>query len=320
MISLLDNIIIGICYLIATLGLWFFISPFVLPGLKRNINVLRFKKEIIDRKKRKKTKFEKHIEMLITVTFNTKTNFSILTFYLLSISLLVITYFVFHKSGAGFTTKAAISIMAGLMPYIILRVRLHNIRIEASYEAEGLVTELTNQYKINYLNMIEAIDQTVFHLKRYPYSKKVLSRMSMEIKHYRNKEELDDIIQEFTFAINTQWAVLLANNINLSVEYGDDVNESLNDILNDIKDIKGIIEKNKQFNNEAFVMIKVVAPLTYIMTVIVAIKFFGFTIQKFINYQFYNATGLKFFIIAMATVIINYIIYVVIKKPKYDFK
>lgn len=261
----------------------------------------------------------RHIEMILSVTFNIKSTYSTTTFFIISATIFFLTYLLLEKSGGQFILNIFISSSAGLIPYILLHIKLRHIRVNSSYEAEGLLTELINQYKINYFNMIEAIDRTIPNLKKQPHSRKALTRLSLSIKQYQTKEELDEIIQEFNFSMNTSWAMLLSNNIFLSQEYGDNIQESLEDILSDLIDLKGIHEKNKQYNHETFTMIKYLAPGTYLFSIYTMFAFFGFTIDKFIKYQFQNPIGFKYFLLTIIFIIINYFIYFFMKKPKNDF-
>jgi len=264
----------------------------------------------------KKTELEKHIERLLSVTLNIKSNYAVKTFFLLCIGLFLTTFIFLPVKNI---TTLLFSLTVGLFPYLLLYIKLYTIRIESSYEAENLVSELISQYKINHFNMIEAIDKTIPRLTESPYTRRALFRLSLQLKQYRTIEQLEDIIQEFTFSINTQWAILLANCMFLSIQYGDDVTKSLDDILDDIKELKAIFEKNKQLNNETFIMIKYVAPGSYFFTVFMALRYFNFTIDKFIAYQFKHPLGLRMFIIAAILMIANFIIYIIIRKPKYDF-
>jgi diguanylate cyclase (GGDEF)-like protein len=130
---------------------------------------------------------------------------------------------------------------AGALPYFYLRIKLRAIRIEGSYEAEGLITELINQYKINYYNMVEAIDRTIPYLNNYPHSKKALFRLALTVKDYSTDEELENSIQEFVYSINTEWSTMLSMNINLAIKNGSNVTESIEDILKDLKTLKSVI-------------------------------------------------------------------------------
>lgn len=273
----------------------------------------------IEQKDIQKSRVIKHFEMLLLVTINNKTPFAVYTFMLITGSLFFLTLIFMLNTGNQLFINLFFAVGIAAIPYFILRVKLHSIRVSSSYEASALITELNNQYKINYLNMIEAIDHTIPRLNKQPYSKKALTRFSLAIKQYKTSRELEEIIKEFNYSIDTAWSMLLATNLFLSIEYGDDVRESLDDIIEDLKDLKNISEKNKQYNHESFVIIKYIAPATYILSVLAMFYIFGFNITKFIEYQFYEPLGLKFFLLVIFFIAINYLIYFLIRKPKNDF-
>lgn len=319
MFKAIDVIINVICFTGATVGLWLLISPLVLPGLRRNIYFARTVKIYAKPERAKRSRVLRHMEMLLTVTYSADASFSLLTFTILSGALFAVIFVLSGKSGFNFLARLCVAAAAGATPYLLLRVKLHSMRVEASYEGETGITELNNQYKINYLNMVEALDRTVKNLRDCPYIKKAFKKLSYGIKQYRTEGELENIIQEFTFAVNTRWAVHLSNCIYLSIAYGDDVREAMGDIISDLKKVRRVLEKNKRYNNEAFTMIRFIVPVTYALSVFAAVKYFGFTLGKFAQLQFYTSMGLKTFILSAGTWIVNYIIYQAVKKPKYDY-
>lgn len=316
----IDSFIYLIIYLGFFIGIWLILYP-ILSRIVNRVRVLnRFRLTKINNKNRKRnSKLLSHIELLLSVTVELKTRYSIITFFMLSGFLFGISIIFLFKSNIHFFICLLISTIIGMFPYIILKIKLHNIRVSSSYEATHLITELINQYKINYFNMIEAIDKTILRLDEQPYSKKALFRLSIAVKQYCGKEELKEIINEFNYSINTSWSLLLANNIYMSIEYGDDVREALNDILRDLLDLKRINEKNRQYNHETYVMIKYIAPSFYFLSVFAMFGIFGFTVNKFIDFQFNNPIGLKFFLLIIFSILINYIIYFLIRRPKNDF-
>lgn len=320
MLKLIDSIVYIITYLGCFLGVWLILYPIISRLVNRIRVYTRFRISRIQRKSKIfNCKLFSHIELLLSVTLNIKTTYSIITFCVISVFLIGTSLVFLLNSEISIFICLIISTIFGLFPYMILRIRLHNIRVNSSYEGTILISELINQYKINYFNMIEAVDETIPRLDKQLYSKKALFRFSLAVKQYCGNEELEEIINEFNYSINTSWSLLLANNIYLSIDKGDDVREALNDILEDLSDLKKINEKNKQYNHETYVMIKFIAPSFYILSIFAMFGIFGFTIDKFIDFQFNNPTGLKFFLLIILSISINYIIYFVIRKPKNDF-
>ena len=304
-------------YSLMLLGLWFLISPLIKVSMTTRRELLKVL-DIRNKKFSYKNRFFKHIERLLSITYNQRSSYSVLTFLVFCISIFLVAFIILRLSQI-ITFSFIFSLFFALTPYIFLRIKLNTIRVESSYDAVPLITELSNSYKINYLNMIEAIHVTTLNIKHLSHTKKALARMALRLKQYKNQEELEDIILEFNYSINTQWSINLSNSIYLSIAYKYNVSESLKDILDQLGGLKRVNEKNKQMNNEAFLIMKYIGPFSYAVSVFLMFAFLGFTVEKFINFQFLNPSGLKLFCFIVASMIVNYIIYLIVRKPKNDF-
>lgn len=313
-IEFVDFIVRYAIYFLLILGSWMIAFPLIQPLFKRQ---LKYRK--ISATKLKKSRMAKHIEKLLLVTTGGKSTYAVYTFFLIVILLFTFSYIFLSSIGQNFLIKGVYSTLVALIPYVYLRVRLYSIQVESSYEGEELIGELSNQYKINYFNMSEAISKTVPRLKRSPYTRKALFRLANQLPQYKTEEELYELIEEFTFSIGTEWAILLGNNIKIGLTSENLVTEAMDDVLEDLKDLNSINEKYKQQNHESYTMIKFVTPLSYITSIIVMFKMFGFTMNKFIDYQFKNPMGFKFFTLSLILMVVNYMIYIVLKRPKNDF-
>jgi hypothetical protein len=317
----IDTFIKIISYLGAFVGLWMFASPMVVQLLKQEATPSRFRKreEKSETKERKRSKLLVHLQRVLKVTYNINSVFAAYNFIIICCGIGGIIFSVLLNKGYDLNTVLSLSVLAALVPYAYLRVKLRNMRIEGSYEGNALVKELINQYKINSLNMIEAIDKTVPRLKDAGYSQRALFRLSLEIKEYKSEEELQDIIDDFVFGIDTEWAILLGMNIYLAIHDGIDVRLSLEDIILELKIIKELLEDNKRGNIESFKLIKYIIPTAYIATVFVAVKLFSFTIKKFFDYQFGNKLGVILGVASILLMVVNLLIANMLKKPKFDY-
>jgi len=206
-----------------------------------------------------------------------------------------------------------------LFPYGYLLLKLRTIRVEGSYEAEKLISELINQYKINYYNMVEAVEACIPYLKDCPYSQNIMFRLSLGLKQYKTEEELQEVLKEFTYSINTEWIKMLSNNIYLAVEDGFNVIVSMEDILNELRSAKADLEESKRLNSESFAMIKYMTLAFYLITLYIAVKYFDFTVKKFFQYQLFTSIGLKYLVAILFLTLINFVIMYAFKKQKFDF-
>ncbi|WP_010277388.1 hypothetical protein [Paenibacillus senegalensis] len=262
----------------------------------------------------------RHIRKMLTVTLQLRSLRAVLTFYLISVLLMVMTFLFCWELGLrpSFVTGAAI--FFGTLPYLLLRIRLYAIRIGSSYEGDVLVTELISQYKINYLNMVEAIDATIPRLPPDLLTRKALMRLSMQLKENGGQEDVNEAIMEFTYAINTNWANLLGTNLYLAIVDQDQVIESLEDILDELVNLRKLNEAGKQENAEAYFMIVYFVPLLFVASIVSMFVFMNMPLAQWIDYQFKHPLGLQSFILCIILLFANGALYLYTKNRKTTFK
>lgn len=305
-----------IVYAMFFTGIWLFLGKYLLSFFKKSSRYYRPGKGTKDKRD---SKFIAHLRLLLLLTLGKSKKSNVSIFIFVSAFIFLLSFFILSSLFGPGLFFILVSVLLGSLPYIILRVKLAGLQLEGSYEAESLIAELTNMYRINSLNMAAAIDKTIFSLTGCPHSKKALFHLSLAIKKYRSTEELQYGIDSFVASTGTEWARLLGMNIFESVVSGTDVQVALDDILSELKEIKSIIERDRRANNEAFTMVKFVIPAVYVLSIYAANKFFGFTLQKFFNYQFSTALGIKFFMVIIALSIISFGAMFILRKPKFDY-
>jgi len=255
-ISLLIDFFTFFLYMILLVSIWFIFSNDILYFLRKNFHNSRFRGII---KKDRQIYVFGHISQIFEVVFGKKFNHLSQSFCFFSLFTFSVCFLLFSRS-LSFIVSLVASIFFALVPYFYLRLRLHTHRVNISHEAEKLVTELLNQYRINYFNMHEAIDRSIKYLENAPNSKKHLWRLSMSLKEYKSDDELNDILNNFYFGINTLWAQMLVHNIYLAISDNVNVSPGLEDILSQLKDAKSQVEYYKRLNTEGFTIYRVFSP------------------------------------------------------------
>lgn len=317
--DLLNVLISVMMYLVLIIGLWTLFSDSILALLKKQLNKTRFRANLRKyEEQNKKSKLYNHLEMIFEIVYNTKNQFYIYTFILGTILIFILNVIIFSRQ-SSVTFTILFSTLFSLLPYGYIRLKLSNIRIEGSYEAEALLSEIINQYKINYFNMIEAIDKSISFLDKSPYTQKLLFRLSLGLKEYRTEQDLEELLKRFAYGIDTEWIKMLSNNIYLSIEDGMNVTASLEDILKEIRQAKSSLEESKRLNTEGFAIAKFLSPLFYIISIYISVKYFNFSISKFFKYQIYTQLGFKFFVVILLLMVFNYVMIFMYKRRKFDF-
>jgi hypothetical protein len=316
MTGIIDIIVRTLMYIILLTGVWLFLGRYLLRFIRQKNKEYRFRSKLAGQPD---NKFTGHIRLLIRITTGKGGKDSVFYFLFLSVCLFAVSLSLFTGLFGVSIFFILMSSLIGLLPYIYLRFRLKSLQLIGSYEAESLLSELTSMYKISDFNMISAIDKTVENIKNSPLSKKALFILSLKIKDYKSRKELQSAVDFFVAMFGTEWATLAGMSIFESIASGTNVSVSLDDILSNLKQIKSSIEKDKRSNYEAFTMVKFVIPIIYVLSVFTCVKYFGFTLGKFFYYQFNTGLGIKFFITIAVLSVISFWSMYILSKPKFDF-
>lgn len=310
-----DGIIRYSLWLLIFISIWLILSPIIVPNVKKVKLRINFK----SKKRKQLNPISKHIRKLLGTALNQTSEYSILSFYFISFILALLSFVAFLKNGWGTTFTLIYTVVAGLLPYLLLKVKIHMIQVSASYEGGPVLNELVNNYKIYHENINMALEVTVSNLENYETSRKVFNRLAFELLDYQTEEELKDIIERFQYSIGTKWGDLLGNLIFNAALYGDKIQEGITDIIKDLHKLESINEKNKQNNIEGELMFFIFVPLMIIGSFYAMFQWFGFTISKFIDYQFLDKLGFSTFVYSVSSIIITIVIYLYLKRTKNDF-
>lgn len=254
-------------------------------------------------KERKQLPISEYIERMISTVNGKAEKGSVMKFYELSIFLammaFVLTYFLMTAKIAPLA-----AVVAGFMPFLCYRTKLQGIRNETSREGEILTSELLSNYKIYHTSMRTAIENTIETISsEAPHSKKLLIRLQYDINAVASKEGLKEAIDRFKFGIGTNWSIMLATNIELSLFEGLDVTSSMEDLIQQIARARKAMEETKRQGSEARRMLKFLVPGIYLLTLIASMYFFGMSFTEFCHNQFKTPTGSTWFLIVCVTYI-----------------
>ncbi|MGF6375189.1 hypothetical protein M2140_000223 [Clostridiales Family XIII bacterium PM5-7] len=195
------------------------------------------------------------------------------------------------------TTSIVFGLFVGSLPYFYTITRLNRQRIARSREGDILVHELLNNYKIYDYNIGEAIDMTIATIEEAPHGRQVLMNLSRGLHSAMTKPEVEIVLDDFRYALDTTWGNILASSISFAHINGVRVDCALEDLAETMTKSRKVLEHGKRENNEARLMLTYLAPVSYLLSIVGACKYFGFTLQKFFVYQFSTPTGLSWFLI-----------------------
>lgn len=311
------DIITFILYLIMFIAIWVLFSPSFVWMIKKSSMNTRYRR-LAPKHKSSHSKVYEHIENLLYVTIGKEGVRAVYTFYIVSLTLFALATLLFISQLSIILALVA-SVFVGLLPYFYLQMRLSGKRITGSFEGQDVIAELINQYKLNNRNMIAAVDSSIVYLDDQPVMQRLLVRLGLSLKEYRNEEELMLDLRRFTYGVDTEWIKLLSNNIYLAVEDSMDVLISMEDILTELQVAKTNLEKAKRSNSEGFFIIRFFAPSLYLGVVYLTLTYFDLTFDEYVQNQFYTPEGIQTFMWIVILAAINILYMILFNRRKFDF-
>ena len=258
-----------------------------------------------------------HVRRLLQIALSMGTKKSVRFFFGLSGALGAASFLLTLRrvSPGG---AAAAGLMGGLLPYLGLRCMIQGRQVAGSHEGEILVTEILNNYKINYCNMVRAIEVTALTMEGAPYSRKLLFNLSRGLNRVSGSGQLKLLLEEFRDAMGTSWAAILADNIYLACSSGIRVTESLSDLAKSMEQVRKIEEFSRRENNEARAILRYLLPLGSILMTAGGIHFFGLTPGQWFHYQFQTETGIIWFLLWLLTWLTAAGVHLLLSNRKFD--
>ncbi len=254
---------------------------------------------------------------VLSATLGIGTKRGVVCFWIIT----VIPALVFYAFSCDYISSVVMSmamIVIMVLPITLLLVKLQQIRIRSSKEGKIMLTDLLDNYKINYFNMQAAIEITAATIEEAPNSKRLLFNLSKGLNRAANSTEIKSLLNDFSFAVGTSWSAILADNIAFSLISGIRVEAALEDLIKTITLAEEVEEKAKRENNEADLILKYLAPICFLLTYIGAIRYFDLTTAEFLHYQFATSTGIGWFVIIVITYLISIVAKIYLTQTKLD--
>ncbi len=284
---------------------------------RSRLYIRRNLKAVTDSGMRTRSPLGRHISMVIEGAEAGRIFTCLENFYAFSLALGAGGAFAVYLA-AGPATAAAGGIFLTAVPYGVLTARLYSRRVTRSREGDILVQELLNNYKINGFNIREAIEITAAELDKAPGAKRLLLQLAKGLQKAVTKNEVEYHLAAFRYGIDTAWGNALSTSIFFAYLYGIRVDHALEDLLSSMIRSRQVVEHGKRENNEARLILKYLAPVSFLLTVAGACRYFGFTPAKFISYQFGTALGMQWFLIMIMMYGASLLLNVFLSREKMD--
>ena len=201
-----------------------------------------------------------------------------------------------HRVSMRLALSAAL--LAMLFPYAGLQLILQQKRNAASREGEILLTELLENYKICQFHMREAIELTAQTMEEAPNARRLLFSLSKGLNRGLDDAQTREMLEEFRLSIHTSWANILTANLSFALLSAAEITEALQDLTETMVQARKVDEYAKRENQEAGMMLRWLAPVCYLLTVIGGIFCFRLSPGQFLHYQFGTQTGLTWLVLS----------------------
>ncbi|HVI42188.1 MAG TPA: hypothetical protein VM577_16165 [Anaerovoracaceae bacterium] len=313
-INLIYILISSILYLIFLFGVWLNYSE----RMKCYWAKFRMHNRLKARRKALKpeTRLEKHLRKVLSISLKKPMDPKAFIRYTLLVFLLILLAGIQTVSLAStFFTAALIS----SMPYLLLRVRVETIRRKSSYEGEKLISEFLCQYRISGLNIYKTIEQVILVSEGTKITGKLLFKLLLELRNTGNPQVIKEATERFAYGINTSWSRMLANCIRISAEGGTNVSLALEDIQIQLREARLLFEERKRLNSESARMIVFLAPVMYLGTIVMSVKYLGISFAKLLKNQFYTEQGFLLILLIVFLFLINLALIEMINNQRFDY-
>lgn len=205
----------------------------------------------------------------------------------------------------------AISLFAACIPFIILYIRLHRVRVQNSYDLVPAISTLLSKYRYYKGNLYYAIfDMTKKDLKG---DIKSAFMVFLPVLQGSGNMTIEEAVDEFYFRIPYERAIELGIAIMKNVQHGDDIEQSLNFMVSDMSDQRKINAKIKTENREMM-------QLAYFPVILIpAIIYFNVKmngVTKTFHYYFVHPLGVRYLILTVIVCVICAIVAFVIQRPR----
>lgn len=256
----------------------------------------------------------RHIDMLLQSTWKYYTERTPANFIILTVSLFLSGFSVYARYAGRVLFSLACAVFTALIPYICLWLYLQIIRSQTSYQLVPAVSQLLGSYRVCSCNIYFAVIETIRKLDDN-YLKKAFIALANKIQNRKNDRDIEDAVELFVFRIQTSWAKQLGVLLLDALVDGRNIEQSLSNIVADMKDGQNIIEEERSNSQETIYL--GFLPLFLFPGSILFMQAMGGQF-RLLTYQFATSAGLTSFLVALFLCFAAFVTALVLRKPKND--
>lgn len=307
-------LITAIFYMLFLTGMWIIYSE-RLKSLCAKIsmhNRLRARKNEL----KPKSKVELHIRNVLSTALKKPVEPKTFIRYSLLIFILILLIGVKNVS---LPSSLLTALLLSVMPYLMLRVKIETVRRKSSYEGEKLISEFLCQYRMSCLNIYKTIEQVILVSEGTKITGKLLFKLLIELRNTGDPKVIKEATERFAYGINTNWSRMLANCIRISSENGTNITLALEDIQIQLREARLMFEERKRLNSESARMTVFLAPVMYIGTIVMSVRYLGMPLTKVLNNQLYTEQGFLLLLLIIFLFLFNLALIEMIMNQRFDY-
>jgi len=168
-------------------------------------------------------------------------------------------------------------------------------------------------------NVYKTIEQVILISEGTKITGRLLFKLLLELRNTGNQQVIKEATERFAYGINTSWSRMLANCIRISAESGINVTLALEDIQIQLREARLLFEERKRLNSEAARMVVFLAPVMYLGTIVMSVKYLGISFGKLIRNQFYTEQGFLLILLVAFLFLINLALIEIINNQRFDY-
>ncbi|MFC0273782.1 hypothetical protein ACFFIX_20555 [Metabacillus herbersteinensis] len=256
----------------------------------------------------------KHIYLLIKTTSKEKSEQEVLSFLVItSLLFLFMTTLVFIQFKDIFFA-AILGALVGMIPYMVLQLRLRKLRFLMGTEFLSIVQSLTQNYNANSYDMYHALIETQKKIESKQL-RTVFLKLISDLQVSKNEDELRLSVTVFVYTAGSSWAKRLGNIIVKSYLYHENVLNTLLVLTRQIEETEEMLEQEKSHTLDSVFNGYLTVPV-FILSVILGYFIAG--PQDWFKLQFQNPWALSVITMASIGVVFSVFISMMLKRPKND--
>jgi len=230
-----------------------------------------------------------------------------------------LTIFIISIKTLTLMTAFTVSLITASLPCLLIWIRLQEIRRKGSYEGEALIAEFLRQYRMTNYNVYETLQRLIGIKDDIKYTGKLLFNLLIKLRETGNSRKIKKAADDFALSVNSNWSRMLAHNIYIAADKGTNVSLSVEDILIQLREARFMAEERKRLNNESVRMTYFMVPITYIATVVMAVRFLDLPFGRFVHNQFLTPGGLILILLIFFLFIVNIGLISLVTNQRFDY-